>query len=109
MEHEVNIILVLQGTPAANNSNTILTRDARVMVSADSTATTTNGEATAVHNGFRAPSITILHFNDVYNVEEQPSEPKAGAARFKTALRSFDAKDPLILFSGDILAPSISK
>ena len=56
----------------------------------------------------RTSSISIIHFNDVYNVEEQPSEPLAGAARFKTALQSFKDKDPLILFSGDILAPSIS-
>ncbi|XP_045127274.1 5'-nucleotidase-like isoform X3 [Portunus trituberculatus] len=78
------------------------------MVSAESSPeTTSNGSASPVQNGFRTPSITILHFNDVYNVEEQATEPKAGAARFKTALRSLADKDPLILFSGDILAPSI--
>lgn len=57
----------------------------------------------------RACTISLLHFNDVYNVEEQPTEPLAGAARFKTAFASFEEKDPLILFSGDIFAPSISK
>ncbi|KAF2359498.1 Calcineurin-like phosphoesterase domain ApaH type, partial [Trinorchestia longiramus] len=57
--------------------------------------------------GPRARFISLLHFNDVYNVEEQSSEPLAGAARFKTALDSFKNKDPLILFSGDIFAPSI--
>lgn len=51
--------------------------------------------------------VTILHFNDVYNVETQPQEPVAGAARFCTALKSFDHLDPMVLFSGDILAPSI--
>ncbi|XP_054710745.1 trifunctional nucleotide phosphoesterase protein YfkN-like [Uloborus diversus] len=51
--------------------------------------------------------ITILHFNDVYNVEEQQQEPVAGATRFCSALKSFGHLDPLILFSGDILAPSI--
>jgi len=45
----------------------------------------------------------------VYNVEEQATEPVAGAARFKTALDSFADKKPLILFSGDIFAPSISE
>ncbi|CAL1300324.1 unnamed protein product [Larinioides sclopetarius] len=51
--------------------------------------------------------ITLLHFNDVYNVEEQQQEPVAGATRFCTALKSFNHLDPLVLFSGDILAPSI--
>ncbi|KAK7079008.1 hypothetical protein SK128_013735 [Halocaridina rubra] len=58
-------------------------------------------------NGPRASSITVIHFNDVYNVEEQKLEPIAGAARFKTALKTFADRDPLVLFSGDILAPSI--
>ncbi|XP_042896714.1 5'-nucleotidase isoform X1 [Parasteatoda tepidariorum] len=51
--------------------------------------------------------ISILHFNDVYNVEEQQTEPVAGATRFCTAIKSFEKEDPLVLFSGDILAPSI--
>ncbi|CAL4118663.1 unnamed protein product, partial [Meganyctiphanes norvegica] len=59
------------------------------------------------HSGPRAPSITILHFNDVYNVEEQCADPKAGAARFKTALESFQDRQPLVFFCGDILFPSI--
>ena len=79
------------------------------MVSAE--AGTSNEKCNGTENGGgpRNSSISILHFNDVYNVEEQSSEPVAGAARFKTALQSFKDKDPLILFSGDILAPSISK
>lgn len=52
--------------------------------------------------------ITILHFNDCYNVEPRTLEPAGGAARFKTALKSFDSLDPIVLFSGDILGPSIS-
>ncbi|GBN45386.1 hypothetical protein AVEN_73917-1 [Araneus ventricosus] len=52
-------------------------------------------------------SVTILHFNDCYNVESQSSEPVGGAARFCTALKSFNDLEPLILFSGDIFAPSI--
>lgn len=42
-------------------------------------------------------------------MEEQKTEPLAGAARFKSAFTSFKDKNPLILFSGDIFAPSISK
>jgi len=49
---------------------------------------------------------TILHFNDVYNIEEKKIEPVGGAARFKTALDSFSHLDPLILFSGDVFQPS---
>jgi len=51
----------------------------------------------------------VLHFNDVYNVESGVQEPVGGAARFCTALKSFSPLDPLILFSGDIFAPSCSK
>lgn len=51
--------------------------------------------------------ITILHFNDCYNVEAQPREPVGGAARFSYAIKSFSDENPLILFSGDIFAPSI--
>ncbi|KAG1650224.1 Trifunctional nucleotide phosphoesterase protein YfkN [Nymphon striatum] len=51
--------------------------------------------------------LTILHFNDCYNIEPQPREPIGGAARFATALKSFSDLNPMILFSGDILAPSI--
>ncbi|KAM7283544.1 putative 5' nucleotidase [Ixodes scapularis] len=50
--------------------------------------------------------VTILHFNDCYNVEEQHGEPVGGASRFCTALKGFSAHNPLILFSGDVLAPS---
>ena len=46
--------------------------------------------------------LTILHFNDVYNVE-------GGAARMCTAFKSFSHLNPLVLFSGDLIAPSMSK
>jgi len=52
------------------------------------------------------PPLKIIHFNDVYNIEEQKEEPVAGYSRFYSALRSYDHLDPLILFSGDIFAPS---
>jgi 5'-nucleotidase len=62
-------------------------------------------------NGVENGSITIslLHFNDCYNIEPRALEPAGGAARFKTALQSFSSYDPIVLFSGDILGPSISK
>ena len=52
--------------------------------------------------------LTILHFNDVYNIESTAQEPVGGAARFCTALKSFSHMKPLVLFSGDIFAPSFS-
>ena len=57
----------------------------------------------------QADVITILHFNDCYNVEAQQREPAGGAARFSHVLKSFSNDNPLILFSGDIFAPSMSK
>lgn len=50
--------------------------------------------------------LTILHFNDCYNIEEREQEPVGGVARFHTALHSYDEEDPLVLFSGDLYAPS---
>ncbi|XP_063218063.1 mannosylglucosyl-3-phosphoglycerate phosphatase isoform X2 [Bacillus rossius redtenbacheri] len=54
-----------------------------------------------------AMGVTILHFNDVYNVESRGVEPVGGAARFVSALRSFSPLHPLVLFSGDIFSPSM--
>ncbi|XP_023223349.1 5'-nucleotidase-like [Centruroides sculpturatus] len=55
----------------------------------------------------RKNMVTILHFNDVYNVEPRDIEPVGGAARFSTAMKSFSHLDPLIIFSGDVLSPSV--
>ncbi|THD28102.1 Snake venom 5'-nucleotidase [Fasciola hepatica] len=53
-------------------------------------------------------TLGIIHFNDVYNVEEQKSEPFAGAARFLTAINHYNAGSrSLVLFSGDALSPSM--
>jgi len=52
-------------------------------------------------------TITIVHFNDVYNVEPRTQEPVGGAARFKTAVQRLSDRDPLILFCGDALNPSL--
>ena len=52
--------------------------------------------------------LTILHFNDVYNVEsrEKP-EPIGGAARMMTAFKQFSELNPLVIFCGDALSPSM--
>lgn len=54
-------------------------------------------------------TITILHFNDVYNVEAREADPCGGAARFTHAIKSFSHLKPLVLFSGDVFSPSVRK
>lgn len=52
--------------------------------------------------------LTILHYNDVYNIDTQvKSEPIGGASRFCTAVNSFKHLNPLVLFSGDAFNPSM--
>ena len=54
--------------------------------------------------------LTLIHFNDVYNVESrEKQEPVGGAARMRTAIKKYSDRNPLILFSGDAFAPSICK
>lgn len=48
--------------------------------------------------------VTIIHFNDCYNIE--PGEKSGGAARFLTAINQHRHLNPMILFSGDIISPS---
>jgi hypothetical protein len=59
--------------------------------------------------GPAATEITLIHFNDVYNVDSREQEPVGGAPRFCTALKSYAHLNPIILFSGDAFAPSISE
>lgn len=54
-------------------------------------------------------TLTIVHFNDVYNVEEGEKEPIGGAARFKTKVDGLQGLSPLVIFSGDALNPSNCK
>ena len=61
--------------------------------------------------------IRILHFNDVYDIEEKQSSIKqtqaseknfASSARFVTAMREHDCQDKqktMVLFSGDMISP----
>ena len=54
--------------------------------------------------------LTLIHFNDVYNVDSRDKqEPVGGAARMRTAIKQYADRNPLILFSGDCFAPSICK
>eukprot|EP01012_Entosiphon_sulcatum_P008574 TRINITY_DN146_c0_g1_i3.p1 TRINITY_DN146_c0_g1~~TRINITY_DN146_c0_g1_i3.p1 ORF type:complete len:611 (-),score=130.21 TRINITY_DN146_c0_g1_i3:160-1992(-) len=58
-------------------------------------------------SGEISDEITIIHFNDVYNIEPRTQEPVGGAARFVTMVKSFANRKPLVLFSGDAFNPSI--
>ena len=52
---------------------------------------------------------TILHFNDVYEIQEDESPHSGilgGVARFNTLVHSHDHLNPLIFFSGDLWSPS---
>ncbi|KAL0979082.1 hypothetical protein UPYG_G00180280 [Umbra pygmaea] len=51
--------------------------------------------------------LTILHFNNVYEVDARLEEPVGGAARFATVLKKFQSVNPFIVFSGDCLSPSV--
>lgn len=63
----------------------------------------------------RPEVITILHFNDVYNVEPRKKEPVGGIARFVTRVRELKEEamargEPtaMVLFSGDAFNPSLT-
>mmetsp|Transcript_31617 Transcript_31617/g.57502 ORF Transcript_31617/g.57502 Transcript_31617/m.57502 type:complete len:1768 (+) Transcript_31617:51-5354(+) len=65
--------------------------------------------------GDRKPKMTILHFNDVYNVEPRAKEPVGGIARFVTKMNELKAEscargehEAVCLFSGDAFNPSLT-
>lgn len=51
-------------------------------------------------------TLTILHFNDVYNLQPIEGGKVGGAARVATVLKEYEKDNPLILFSGDALGSS---
>lgn len=55
-------------------------------------------------------TISIIHFNDVYNIESRNQEPVGGAVRFISAVEHLikQNQDTLVFFSGDALGPSNS-
>ena len=52
--------------------------------------------------------LEIIHFNDVYNIEERDDDGpiRAGVARFVSAFDQYKAKEKLVIFSGDLFFPS---
>ena len=61
--------------------------------------------ATSASGG--AKKVVALHFNDVYNLEPGKKEPVGGAAKFAGMLAQ-QTDDPIVLFSGDALNPSMA-
>ncbi|KAI1087516.1 Metallo-dependent phosphatase [Rostrohypoxylon terebratum] len=62
----------------------------------------------------RPPDIRIVHYNDVYHVDQSSSEPVGGASRFMTLIKHYeeDTKSKgqpklVTLFSGDAFNPSL--
>lgn len=51
-------------------------------------------------------NLTVLHFNDVYQLDPTNGGKTGGAARVATIVARYGGKDPLVLFSGDLLGSS---
>jgi len=69
---------------------------------------------TETTGGEKPKKMTILHFNDVYNVEPRAKEPVGGIARFVTRIKELKAEsvargehEAVVLFSGDAFNPSL--
>lgn len=75
----------------------------------ETTAEQRDSCAAGTKTASKSTQMTIVHFNDVYNIEAREKEPVGGAARFATKLASFKHLNPLIVFSGDCLNPSTSE
>ena len=91
-------------------SPTVVASERRVSASqAESTGEAEKASSATTLSSQLADSLTIVHFNDVYNIEEREKEPCGGAPRFKTQVDGLRELDPLVFFSGDALNPSNSK
>ena len=55
----------------------------------------------------QGPDLNIIHFNDVYEIEPVSGGALGGAAQGSNHHREHANDNPLILFSGDALSPSI--
>lgn len=63
-------------------------------------------ERVAAASGAGVP-LTILHFNDVYELGSRDKEPVGGAARFASLVKSLASRNPLLFFGGDAFNPSL--
>ncbi|GLC44357.1 hypothetical protein PLESTB_000478100 [Pleodorina starrii] len=65
-----------------------------------------DNKTSAVSSGRK---LTILHFNDIYNIEPRAAEPVGGASRLCYKVKEYRDKgvNPLVCFSGDAYNPSL--
>jgi len=87
----------------------------RVQSSNDTLRTIMSRQVSKSPDGARPKVVTILHFNDVYNVEPRKKEPVGGIARFVTKMRELKEDsvkrgepEAVCLFSGDAFNPSLT-
>jgi 5'-nucleotidase/UDP-sugar diphosphatase len=55
------------------------------------------------------PVLTVLHFNDVYQLTAVDGGRRGGFDRLATVVKTFRAREPvsLLLFAGDLISPSV--
>lgn len=96
---------------ASQCSVTFRTGSAAKIVSSFSTVSIQRLRLLTEQPQHRRKTLTIVHFNDVYNLIERegPLAPVVGgAARFHTLLSKIrERAHPLVLFSGDFMGPSL--
>lgn len=90
--------------PSLGNSNQQVLNSCEINSKCPSSTKEETEATTHHHHNDDQEEITILHFNDCYNVEAGPKS--GGAAGFLTAINQYKHLNPIILFSGDILSPS---
>lgn len=64
------------------------------------------------HDG--PPDLRLVHYNDVYHVDQSSSEPVGGVSRFMTLIKHYEEDEKfkgqpnlVTLFSGDAFNPSL--
>ncbi len=57
----------------------------------------------------QSPVLTVLHFNDVYQLTPVDGGRRGGFDRLATVVKTFRAREPvsLLLFAGDLISPSV--
>lgn len=89
--------------PNLNNHSSFLIRTANLNDGAKNETYTLERDS-SLDTTNECDIISILHFNDCYNIE--PGPQSSGAAGFLTAINQLRHLNPMILFSGDIMSPS---
>lgn len=68
--------------------------------------------SSGTHDG--PPDLRLLHYNDVYHVDQSSSEPVGGVSRFMSLIKHYEEDEQfkeqpnlITLFSGDAFNPSL--